>query len=104
MLTNLFDLILPPEQHEHVDTLLSHAGIRIERILSWGQTTAGWYDQAEDEWVVLLKGHARLAWQNGREQTLKEGDLLFIPAHQPHRVSWTDPDNTCIWLTIHWTR
>jgi len=31
---------------------------------------------------------------------LKTGDFLNIPVHQKHRVEWTTPDETMIWLAV----
>ena len=47
---------------EMVDVLLRQASLRIERIVSRGQYSAPdfWYDQAEGEWVLVLRGAARL--------------------------------------------
>ncbi|MDR6677856.1 cupin domain-containing protein [Pseudomonas oryzihabitans] len=82
--------------------LLSRPGCRIERIVSQGQSTPAYepYRQAHDEWVVLLKGAARVALE-GREVTLQPGDTLFIPAHTEHWVTFTDPVVASVWLAIH---
>lgn len=42
---------------ELVTELAGNGHVRIERIVSWGQASPeeGWYDQSEDEWVLLLK-------------------------------------------------
>jgi hypothetical protein len=55
-----------PAAVERVDALFSHPGLRIERIVSWGQASpAGfWYDQAEGEWVLVLGGAARLRFED----------------------------------------
>ena len=77
-------------------------GVRIERIVSYGQSSPEgfWYDQAWDEWVLLIQGSAEL---DLGEQciSLKPGDHLLIPAGQKHRVSKTDPDQPTIWLAAH---
>ncbi|MGP1382740.1 MAG: cupin domain-containing protein [Thainema sp.] len=100
---NLFDLPanLPPDEYFEVLAASSHC--RIERIISTGHTTppGEWYDQAQDEWVVLLQGEAELAYENGERVHLKAGDYLFIPAHQRHRVESTTTNPHCIWLAIH---
>lgn len=99
---NLYDNL--PEQlpRETFTDLLNAGSIRIERILSRGQTSpeTGWYDQHEHEWVILLEGAAELTFSSGDVITLRAGDYLNIPAHTPHRVSWTDPDQTSIWLAV----
>lgn len=100
---NLFDLPanLPPD--EYFEVLAANPQCRIERIISTGHTTppGEWYDQAQDEWVVLLQGEAELAYDNDERVYLKAGDYLLIPAHQRHRVESTTTDPRCIWLAIH---
>jgi len=100
---NLFTLPSLPLAEEFFETILSGRNIRVERIISTGQTSPPgfWYDQNNDEWVALLQGEARLAWPDGRTQTLRAGDWLFIPAHERHRVEWTSQESACIWLAIH---
>jgi cupin 2 domain-containing protein len=101
--TNLFALPPLPTVSEIVDTLLAGECLRIERIVSTGQTTpAGkWYDQEGDEWVVLLRGDAELAFDDGTRCRLAAGDYLYIPAHQRHRVEYTSTSPPCIWLAVH---
>ena len=50
---NLYENIPSSRPEEQVDILLQRPHCRVERIVSWGQTTPGdeWYDQAEEEWV-----------------------------------------------------
>lgn len=92
---------LPPE--ELFETLLLKNHVKIERIISAGQTTPAnqWYDQAQDEWVILLQGNAELSYSDGSRIQLKVGDYLFIPAHQKHRVESTSVNPPCIWLAVH---
>ncbi|TKB48330.1 cupin domain-containing protein [Ferrimonas sediminicola] len=91
---------------EVFQTIIENKGVKIERITSLGQVTpAGeWYDQPQNEWVLLLQGRARLAFEDGREQSLQPGDHAWLPAHCRHRVSWTDPDQPTLWLAVHWPR
>jgi cupin 2 domain-containing protein len=28
------------------------------------------------------------------------GDYIDVPAHQRHRVEWTDPDQDTVWLAV----
>jgi len=54
--------------------------------------------------VILLQGQARLQLaQQPDEVSLQAGDYLHIPAHCKHRVSWTDPDQTSLWLALFFT-
>ena len=77
--------------------------MRIERIVSRGHASPPdfWYDQEQDEWVCLVQGEARLAWDHGGVEILRPGDCLFIPAHARHRVESTSNDPPCIWLAVH---
>lgn len=101
---NLFQSLPQQLPEELTEKLVEHDGLRLERIVSTGQVTpAGeWYDQDWDEWVVLLTGAARLRFEDPAEvTTLQPGDYLQIPAHQRHRVDWTDPDSQTVWLAVH---
>jgi len=88
---------------ELTTTLASHTNLRIERIVSQGQISPEgfWYDQHEDEWVMLLQGAATLQFEDqASELKLSAGDYALIPAHRRHRISWTTPQEKTIWLTI----
>lgn len=85
--------------------LLQRPGLRIERIVSTGQASpAGfWYNQAEDEWGLLLGGEAGLRFADeGTTRHLRAGDFLNIAAHRRHRVEWTAAGQTTIWLAVHY--
>lgn len=88
---------------ELCQTLLSAANIRVERIVSKGHRSPEdfWYDQPQDEWVLLLQGQARLKFFDDSSTELTGGDYLLIPAHCKHRVDWTAPDIESVWLAIH---
>lgn len=93
-----------PAAAELFETLLSQPGLRIERIVSTGQASPPgfWYDQADAEWVALLQGAARLRFADeAEERRLEAGDCLFVAAHRRHRVEWTDPAQTTLWLAVH---
>lgn len=100
---NLFVLPQPLPTSEVFEPLLQKESCLIERIVSTGQTTppGEWYDQARDEWVVLLQGEARLAYADGTEITLAAGDSVLIPAHCRHRVDYTSTEPPCLWLAVH---
>ncbi len=74
--------------------------VRLERILSHGQASPEgfWYDQAWDEWVLILAGGAEVRMEDGNVR-LGVGDWLFIPARARHRVESTLPDT--LWLALH---
>ena len=88
---------------EITDALVARPGLRIERIVSFGQANPEgfWYDQAEAEWVVLLAGAARLRFEDETQaRALGPGDWVEIAAHRRHRVEWTDPDQPTVWLAV----
>jgi len=90
---------------ELFEELLRGGEFRVERIVSQGQATPAseWYDQATDEWVLLVAGAARLRFAQPDEiHEMRPGDYLNIPARQRHRVDWTDPDNPTVWLAMHY--
>ena len=79
---------------EFVDILAEGKNFRLERIVSKGHTSPKgfWYDQVENEFVLLLKGEAEILFEDDTKPvTLSEGDYLNIPAQKKHRVEWTDP-------------
>ena len=92
----------PSAREERVTALLERKGLRIERIVSLGQTSPPgfWYDQAEAEWVLVLRGRARLAFDDGQVIEMTAGSAVDIPAHRRHRVAWTDPDEPTVWLAV----
>lgn len=102
-MTNIFDLPSSLPNKERFESLVSTDNILIERIISTGQVTptGEWYDQEQDEWVILLQGEASLAYADGKQIKLTAGDYLFIPAHQKHRVEYTSSEPPCIWLAVH---
>lgn len=87
---------------ELVNVVTENSHVRIERIVSTGQSSpAGfWYDQDEHEWVILLKGEAKLHFEDGRCVQMTAGDHILIPAHQKHRVEWSTPHETTVWLAV----
>lgn len=99
---NIFTAIPDEVDAEIFEDLLKRENIRIERIISRGQVSPdeGWYDQEDHEWVLVLEGCGVLAFQDGKEVRLTKGDYLNIPAHVKHRVAWTDPQTTTVWLAI----
>lgn len=100
---NIFALPKNISTEEVFEELFSQSNMRIERIVSCGQSSPPdfWYDQDWHEWVVLLQGKAGLEWRNGTRHDLAVGDYLFIPAHQVHRVAYTSSEPACIWLAVH---
>ena len=91
-----------PQDPEFIENLLKTGAVRVERIVSTGHVSPPgyWYDQEEDEWVLLLQGRARLEYEDGGGDALERGDWVFIPAHRRHRVAYTSETPFCLWLAI----
>lgn len=102
-MTNLFADIPPHLPDELFTTLLEAASVRIERIISHGHASPAdfWYDQPQGEWVVVLKGAARLRFEDDAME-MTPGSFVNIPAHRKHRIEWTAPDEPTVWLAVHY--
>jgi cupin 2 domain-containing protein len=88
---------------EVTETLAAGRNVSIERIVSMGQASPEgfWYDQPEDEWVMLLSGSARLTIESEPDElAMTAGDALLLPAHCRHRVTWTTPNEPTVWLAV----
>lgn len=100
---NIFTAIPSYLPEELTEVLGGREGLRIERILSRGHRSPEgfWYDQEENEWVMLLQGEACLSFEKAGEIVeLKPGDYLTIPSHTRHRVEWTSEGEETVWLAI----
>jgi cupin 2 domain-containing protein len=106
-LQNVFASIPDRLSAELAETLSESKHARIERIVSHGHASPEgfWYDQPQCEWVVVLKGAARLRFENQANAIeLKIGDAIEIPAQSRHCVEWTTPDEPTVWLAVHFDR
>jgi len=103
-MNNIFAALPVNLNAEVFETLIDSDKLTIERIVSKGHTSpkTGWYDQDSNEWIIVLQGEAKLAFENAPEEHLKTGDYINIPAHTRHRVSWSTPKQETIWLAIHY--
>lgn len=91
-----------PGPEEVFETLLAHPAARIERIVSHRHASPPgfWYEQVQDEWVLLQCGEAVLAFEEPpSECRLEPGDWVWLPAGCRHRVVKTGPDT--VWLAVH---
>ena len=101
---NLFSPMPSHLAGELFTSLFKDNKLHIERIVSQGHSSPEneWYDQDDNEWVLVLQGRARLHYaEENSFIELNTGDYIFIPAHVKHRVDWTDPQIQTIWLAIH---
>jgi len=99
---NIFK-VLPefPQKNELFQILCQSKNIKIERIISSGQYSPAnyWYEQNQNEFVMLIKGQAELEFEN-KIVTLNPGDYVDIPARVRHRVKSTDKSDFTIWLVV----
>ncbi len=89
---------------EEFTELLYRPGVRIERIVSTGHVTPDgeWFDQVDDEWVLVLSGAARLELLSPAAVIdLRPGQAVLIAAHRKHRVVWTSPSEPTVWVAVH---
>ena len=73
---NIYDFHSIPLSEELITILAENFNVRIERIISTGQTS-DWYDQSETEFVVLLDGNAIIEFEDSKSVTLSKGDTLL---------------------------
>ncbi len=107
MITNIFKNFPDHLKEESFENILTTKDFDLERILSFGQASPPgfWYEQSQDEWILLLQGAARLAFKGKTEPvSLQPGDYLLIPAGKKHRVDWTKPQTTTMWLALHFKK
>jgi len=100
---NLLSSPCPEPGQEHTTLLQRGEGWWLERIHSCQACSPqqGWYDQAEQEWVLVLRGSARLQFEDeAKPRDLCAGDSLLISPHRRHRVVATDPAPGTLWLAL----
>lgn len=100
---NLFDDVPQQLADEEFKNLVVADNTRVERIISHGHSSpqTGWYDQEQNEWVMVVQGHAKLRFEKDNQLIeLKPGMHLDIKAHVKHKVEWTTPDEPTIWLAV----
>jgi len=99
-LTHVQNLYLkeePSENSELFSTLFQNGSLKIESIRSWLKDPGEYYNQEQDEWVLLLSGEAKLEIDN-QTFDLQSGDYCFIPKHTSHRVLSTSKN--ALWLGV----
>jgi cupin 2 domain-containing protein len=97
---NLLDALPPAGGDEHFEPLAGAGAVRIERIVSQAHASPPgfWYDQDDDEWVMVVSGRAVLGFDDGRREALAAGDWIWLPAGCRHRVEETD--SPTVWLAV----
>jgi len=103
---NIFDAIPSTLTDELFNTIHRAKNLRIERIVSLGHCSRRdfWFDQNENEWLIVLEGDASIQFEAVPEIVeLKPGSYLNIPAHVKHRLSRTNPTRRTVWLAVHYS-
>jgi cupin 2 domain-containing protein len=99
---NIMESLPSDRTAEVFEQIVDCRTVRIERIISNGHISPehGWYDQDENEWVMVIKGSACLEFEDGTHCHLSPGDYINILAHTKHKVTYTDKNDTTIWLAV----
>jgi cupin 2 domain-containing protein len=97
---NLFANLPELSSSEQFLSLFENPFGKIQRIVSesYSSPPGFWYDQDEDEWVIVVRGKATLEFEGGELVRMQEGDYVTIPRHVRHRVQQTD--SKTIWLAV----
>ena len=104
-LENIFTKLKRPEAgQEVVEKVVSTPNARIELIASGeNDSPSQWYDQDEDEFVMVLGGYAELLFEEGNEIfKMRSGDCVDIPSHKRHRVNKTSQDT--YWVAVFYRK
>lgn len=114
---NIFDLKDLSEKEEVVRILAEGKNVKIEKIISTGQTT-DWQESEQNEFVILVQGEAEIEYfedknfekngniiknqrnTNNKKLQLEKGDTILINRGEKHRVSYTNKNPCCIWICI----
>jgi cupin 2 domain-containing protein len=98
---NIFADLPQRSDAESFLSLFQSGSTKIERIVSRSHSSRPdfWYDQPQDEWVIVLLGAAILEFEGGASVELKAGDYLTLPRHVRHWVARTSVET--IWLAVH---
>ena len=114
---NIFDLKDLSEKEEIINILTENENVKIERIISAGQTT-DWQISKKNEFVILIQGEAEIEFfenrnleknekiienkseTNSKKLKLLKGDTILINKTEKHRVSYTSKKPCCIWICI----
>jgi len=102
-LHNIYKKLPSAKGNEIFDKIIQKSGVKIERITSFGQATptGKWLKSKRNEWVILLKGEAKLQFRLSKNVIeMKPGDYMFIPAGTMHRVEWTTPKGKSVWVAV----
>jgi cupin 2 domain-containing protein len=86
-----------PAVGERTEPIAKLGDVLVEQILSGATGAPVDFDQAHDEWVVVLNGRATMV-VGDEPLDLVAGDWVFLRAHEPHRLLETEPGTS--WLAL----
>ena len=89
-----------PDRGELTEPVARIGGVSVEQILSGRVDSPQDYDQAYDEWVIVLSGRAVVEVE-GKPNVLVSGNWMFLPAGVHHRLVETEAGTS--WLALHAT-
>ncbi|MCX7833836.1 MAG: cupin domain-containing protein [Ignavibacteria bacterium] len=94
----------PNSKEEIFENIISEKNITIERIISFGQKTEKdkWLYDKRNEWVILLRGKAKILFEDGKIYKMQKGDYILIKSKTKHKVLYTSKKPPCIWLAIYY--
>jgi cupin 2 domain-containing protein len=104
ILKNIFSDIPHDFKEEFIEPLVKDSDVKIDRIVSRGHSSDPdfWYNQDENEFVLILQGEAKLKFKDEKNIVrMQKGDYMVIPAHKEHRIKWTPKNEDTLWLTVH---
>ncbi len=91
-----------PAGEEVFEPFIESETFFVERIVSNNSVPPkeGWYEQSQDEWVMVIQGSAVLEFENQTVE-LHSGDTYLIKAMTKHKVAYTSSNPVCVWLAVH---
>lgn len=100
-LKNIFAGVAEVGEEESFNTLVKSPNCRVERIVASGHDSPKgmWYDQENDEFILLLQGEATMEFEDGMVE-MKAGDYLHIPKNCKHRLDKSSVSPACVFLCV----
>jgi uncharacterized cupin superfamily protein len=89
-----------PDRGELIEPVARIGGVAVEQILSGTLDSPKDYNQAYDEWVIVLSGRAVVEVE-GQRNVLVSGSWMFLPAGVQHRLVETEAGTS--WLALNAT-
>ena len=100
-INSIFGNILSDKENKEFYDIFKNENVRIETIVSNGLTSQKdcWYDLDENQFVMIIEGHAILQFED-KEVEMFKGSYLNIPKNCKHRIKYISTDKPTIWLAV----